>query len=294
MLPQVPEVSLVAGQAGAVDAALLAGAHADSLAVHRVADGVGLGVFEGDEGHQQVQLVLPGEGLVLRHQVGEEGLVDLEVVAALFKGDAVDLLDLLGSGDIVRVDGHHVVAALALGLEDFQRLVGVAGGDDAVGDLPLDELGRGRVTDVAQGDPVAEGTHPVGASGPGIGAGQRGFVQSLHVVHEAGLFQRRGQGTAQCGGGGAHVLEGGGADHAGGGLQLLDQLIAVEGVQEVDIAGPSVEDGDGQLTAVGHVDFSGLLIGVAAVLQFKFLHDTQSFPNLLMRRLSYRPVTGSV
>ena len=47
MLAQIPDVRLVAGQAGAVDAGLLAGAHADGLAVLGVADRVGLGVFQG-------------------------------------------------------------------------------------------------------------------------------------------------------------------------------------------------------------------------------------------------------
>ena len=54
MLPQPPVVRLVACQTGAVDAALLAGAHADGLTVLDVADGVGLGVFQGDEADDQV------------------------------------------------------------------------------------------------------------------------------------------------------------------------------------------------------------------------------------------------
>src|SRR5699024_5134918 len=103
-----------------------------------------------------------------------------------------------------------------------------------------------------------------------------------------------GKGTTQCGGGGAHVLKGRGADKAGGGLELLDQLVAVEGIQEADIAGAAVQNGQGQVGAGGRVDLGGLLVGVAAVLEFKFLHGDQSFPYLFTRRASYWPVVGSV
>ena len=51
-----------------------------------------------------------------------------------------------------------------------------------------------------------------------------------------------------------------------GSLQLLDELPAVECVQEVDVAGTSVQYLDGKLRAVLHVDPGRLLVGVAAVL----------------------------
>ena len=68
------------------------------------------------------------------------------------------------------------------------------------------------------------------------------------------------------------MLEGRHGDHARGLLQLLHKLPGVEGVQEIDIAGAAVQNGDGQLGAVRHVDLRGLLVGVAAVFQFKFFH----------------------
>ena len=55
-LAQEPVVGLRAGKARAVDAALLAGADADGLAILRVADGVGLRVLERDQGNQQIAL----------------------------------------------------------------------------------------------------------------------------------------------------------------------------------------------------------------------------------------------
>ena len=50
MLAEMPDVRLVPSQAGAMDAALLTSAHPDGLAVLGVADGIRLGVFQGDEG----------------------------------------------------------------------------------------------------------------------------------------------------------------------------------------------------------------------------------------------------
>ena len=60
-----------------------------------------------------------------------------------------------GGGHVVFVYLHHVVIALALGLEDSQGLVGIAGGDNTVGDLMLNKPGGGGVADIGEGGPVA-------------------------------------------------------------------------------------------------------------------------------------------
>ena len=116
MLAQPPDIRLVARQAGAVDAALLAGPHADGHAVLHIAHGVGLGVLQGDEGQEHVVLGLLGQNLVLGDDVLEHLLVDVQAVVALLEGDAVDIPALDGGGLIAGVDLHHVVAPLALGL----------------------------------------------------------------------------------------------------------------------------------------------------------------------------------
>ena len=54
VLPQIPDVRLVACQSGAVNTGLLSGADADGLSVLGIADRVGLGVFQGDQGNDQV------------------------------------------------------------------------------------------------------------------------------------------------------------------------------------------------------------------------------------------------
>ena len=183
-----------------------------------------------------------------------------------------DLLALLGIGNVVGVDGNHVVVTLALGSKNGQSFLGVAGGDDTVGNLGLDQLCGHLVADIGQSDPVAEGAQTVSAAGTDVSAGQGILVQAFHIFHKAGLLQLQGQNLAHSGGGGGDMLEGGGAGHAGGFLQFLDQLPGVQGVHEVDVAGTAAEDGDGQLAAVVHVQGSRLLIGIAAILEFKVLH----------------------
>ena len=220
-----------------MDAALLAGAHADGLAVFHVAHGVGLGVLQGDEGDNQIPLGLLGEGLVLGGQVFQQAPVDFQLVAALLKGDAEHVLVLHRGGLVLGVNLHHVVAALALLLQDGQGLIGVAGGDDAVGHLPLQQQSGLLVAHVGESRPVAVGGHAVRAPGGGIGAGQGGKLQ---VIHKVDFLQGVGKGHVHGGASGADVLKGSGGGQAGGLLQLLDQLPAVEGVQKVDVAGLAV------------------------------------------------------
>ena len=59
---------------------------------------------------------------------------------------------------------------------------------------------------------------------------------------------------------------------AGRFFDLLDKLPGVEGVEEVDIAGTAVQDGDRQVRAVLHVDFGRFLVRVTTVFQFEFFH----------------------
>ena len=272
MLAQEEGVGLGAGQTGAVDPGLLARANAHSLSVIGKADGIALGIFQGDQRHNQVDFGGFWQIFVLGDDISQQFGVDFEVVPALLEGDAEDLLGLLLGRNVGGVDGNYVVAAFPLGFQDFQCLVGVAGSNNAVGDLPGDELGGSGIAHIAQSHPVAEGAHPIGATGPSVGAGQGAVVQFGHIVHEAGLFEAIAQGLAHGGGGGRNVLEGGDRHHTGGLLQLLHQLPGVQRVQKVDVAGTAVQNGDGQVRAVRHIDAGGLLVWVAAVFQCKFVH----------------------
>ena len=177
---------------------------------------------------------------------------------------------LHGVGLVVRVDGDHVVVALFLAGKDLQGFRLVARGNDAVGDFVLDELCGGDITDLGEGDPVAERRHAIGTAGAGIGAGQRGELKIRgNVVH---LPLHLGQGQAQGRARRGNMLERGRRGQAAGGFQLLDQLDGVEGIQKIDVAGLAVQHGHGQVGAIFHINAAGLLVGVAAVLQCKFIH----------------------
>ena len=251
---------------------LLSGTDTDCLPVIGKANRVGLGIFQGNQRNHQIPLGTFRQGLVLGHDILQQLLVDLKIISLLFKGDTEDLLALHRLRGIRRVDLHNIVIALPLGLQDFKGFRGIARSDDAIRNLTLNQKGGLLVADIGQRDKVTEGAHPVGASCPGVGAGEGAVVQFGNVVHEARLFQVFRQHLSHGGGGGGDVLEGRHGDHAGGFLQFLHKLPGVEGVQKIDVAGAAVQDGDGQLGAVCHVDLRGLLVGVAAVFQFKFFH----------------------
>ena len=82
------------------------------------------------------------------------------------------------------------------------------------------------------------------------------------------------EGLAHGGAGRGHVLEGRGRRQPRGLLQLLHKLPGVESVEEVDVAGLAVQHLNGQVAAVLHEDARRLLVRVAAVLEFQFVHES--------------------
>src|SRR5699024_4200850 len=151
MAAQLPDISLVSGEASAVDAALLARADADCLAALHIANGVRLRVFERYERQQQVVRRGIRELPVFCNDVGKAVAGDGQAVVALFKADAEDVPPLLVLGLIVRVYAHDVVAALALLTEDFQRAGRVVRSDYAVRDLRQQKPCGGLVAGVGEG-----------------------------------------------------------------------------------------------------------------------------------------------
>ena len=154
-LAQIPVICLVSGKAGAVDPALLARANADGLSILHIADGIGLGVLQCNKRHDKVPLGLVRQVLVSGGEILQQAAVYFQLVPALLEGNAEHVLMLDGGGHVVFVYLHHVVIALALGLEDSQGLVGIAGGDNAVGDLPGQQGGGLLVAHVGERGPVA-------------------------------------------------------------------------------------------------------------------------------------------
>ena len=212
---------------------------------------------------------------------------NFEVVAALLEGDTEDLLVFHLGGNIVRINGNHIIAALALGLQNSQGLLSIAGSDNTIRNLRRDQLGGQFVADIRQSYPVAKGAETVCTTGADIGTGQRVLIQAFHIFYKASLLQLQRQGLAYSGTGGRNMLKGSGTSHAGSFLQFLDQLPGVQGIHKVDIAGTAIQNGDGQFAAIMHIQLSRLLIGVAAILQFKFLHCFSPLYMLVQNPLLY-------
>ena len=248
MLAQPPDVGLVAGKTGAMNTALLSGTDADGLTVLDIAHGIALGVFQGDQTDDEVALGLVGKCLVLCGDMLKQGrVVELHLVASLFKGDAEHLLAFNGGRHIVRVDLDDIIGALALVVQYLQGLGGIVGCNDAIAHLTLDECGRGCIAGVAQCHKVAVAAHAVGATGTGIGASQ-GRKLDLHIVNEIYLLQGVAQWKSYGSTGWRYMLETGCCGETRGGFEFLDKLPAVERVKEVDITGASVQDLDGKFS----------------------------------------------
>lgn len=272
-----PVVGLVAGQTSAVDTALLAGTEADDLAVEGVADRVGLSVLQGDGGDGQVTESSLGQGGGLGSDDVVEGLAgrDDNVVAVLGELNAVQGAALLGSGVVVLIHlKNKVLATLLLG-QDLQGLGLVAGGNNTVGHLARDDLSGGGVDDVAQGENVTEAGHAVSTTGTGISLSQTRGLKALDIVNHVDLALLLGERNTDSRTGGRDVLEAGRSRETKSLLELLDQRPCVEGVKQIDVAGSTVQDLEGQL-ALGHESGSGLLVRVGTVAERELRHAIAS------------------
>ena len=90
MLPQEPGVGLGACQSGAVNAALLTGAHTDGLSIVDKADGVRLGIFEGNEGNDQIDLRTIGQLFLLGDDVLQQMLANFDCPLRRFFSGGTD------------------------------------------------------------------------------------------------------------------------------------------------------------------------------------------------------------
>ena len=98
------------------------------MAVEGVADAVRLGVFDGDGGDCQIAQGRAGElRRVLRADDGGEGFEggDLDVVAALGEGDAVDGAGFLRGGRVGGIDLEDEIFAVFLFGEEREGFVAV-------------------------------------------------------------------------------------------------------------------------------------------------------------------------
>lgn len=262
-----PVVGLVTGKTGAVDTGLLASTETNDLAVGGVADRVALCVLEGDGGNGKVAGSSLGKSAILGGDDGGEALGgDLDIVAVLLKVDAVDGAGLSRAGVVFGVDLENEVLAALLLLEDLERSLLVAGGNDTVRNLLGDDGGSGDVDNVTEGNHIAKRAHAVGTAGTGVGLGESRVLNAGNVVDKVDLALRLGQGKTDGSTGGGDVLEAGSSGLAKSLLELLDEGPGVEGIKKVDVARSTAEGLEGESTLRGESG-SRLLVGVGTVAQ---------------------------
>ena len=269
VLTQPPDVCLVACQTGAVNAALLTCADTDGLTVFDVANAVALRIFEGNQGNDEVALGVGREVLVDGRNVLEEcRVIQFHFVPALFECHAEHLFTLDRCRGVVRVNLYDVVSSLAFVSENLECFLCVAGCNDAVAHFALDDEGCCFVASVAQGNEVAVAAHAVGTASSGISTGD-GAEGHLDVIHEIDAGQGLAQGQTYCSSGWGHVLEACCCGQTRSGFKLLDQLPAVQGVEEIDITGTASQHFDRKITFL-HVNARRLLVGVTSVFELQF------------------------
>ena len=272
-LAQEPAVRLAAREARAVDAALLARADADGLPVIRIADRIRLRVFQRDERDEQVALRRARQLLRLRRDVLQAVLRDGHIVALLRERHAEDLLRLDRGRLVGRIHLDHEIAALALRLQDFQRLRAVRRRDDAVRHLALQKRRRLRIALIRQRHEIAIRAHAVSAARADVRRRDRRKLHALDEIHFLQhIRQRHRHGRTRR----AHMLERSRRRQPRRFLELPYELPAVHRVEQVDIPRLAIQNLEWQLARL-HRHLRRLLVRVAAILQFEFLHFAFSF-----------------
>ena len=187
-------------------AGLLAGSDADRLSVICVADRVRLCILQCDEGNDKIALSGIRNILVGCNDILEDLVVDLKFISSLFECDTEDLFVLKRLRHIALIDLDNVIVSVLLALQDLKRLLSIAGGDNAVGDFPLDDLCCGRITDIGEGNEIAEGAHSVSSAGTCVSTCERGEL--THIIHKIDLLQYIAERKADCSACRGNMLEG--------------------------------------------------------------------------------------
>ncbi|KAH3665931.1 hypothetical protein OGAPHI_004120 [Ogataea philodendri] len=161
---------------GAVDSGLLSGTQTDHHTVLGVADRVGLGVFQSDGSHSQIDGSLLGQVGVLGNELLERRRVDDGVVSLLLQSDSVNLSGLCRLWCVIRIDLQNTVLSTLLFLENLKGGWLVAWSNHTVTDFFGDDRGGWHIDNVGKSNKVTERRHSVGTSGSGVGIGQWGKV----------------------------------------------------------------------------------------------------------------------
>ena len=289
VLTKVPGADLAPRELDAVDATLLPGTNTDHHTILGEADGITLRVLDADGGDDHV-----ADGTVGQVLIGGNGLLHVllgndDVIALLREGHAIDLTVLNGTR-IVSSSGlqNDELSALLL-LEDLKSGGSVAGSNDAIAHLLLEDESGVLVNFVGNGGEVTKGAHGVGIASTEVGEGNGGELGgSIGSNLVRGTFDIRegdGNGSASW----TDVLERGGGGKTGALAKFLHQLPGIGRIQEVDVSGNAIEDREGQLAVQDGGDGRRLLLGVASVLEGELGLVNAGHNGTLLPKLSRKP-----
>ena len=136
-LAQPPVIRFLARQTGAVHSGLLSRAHADGLAILHIAHGIGLGVFQDNQGNLHIPFRFLRQRFVLCDDIGDQRVVDGQLLAALLKGHPVYLFVLQRRRHkIPDRSGSRCNFLFSCG-KNFQRLFGLKPGAITPSDTSL-------------------------------------------------------------------------------------------------------------------------------------------------------------
>src|SRR3989344_2012673 len=176
---QAGVLSLDSGDTRGVDAAHLAGADTDGLAVFRVDDGVGFNELGHFPGEDQVMDFLLAR-CTLSNDLQVFGL-DHADVAALHQQATVDAFEVPASAALGRPFAAFQQAYVGFGGDYGASLCADFRGDDHFDKLALDDgLGGGAVQLTVEGDDAAEGRLGVSSVGQLVGLADAAFAVESH------------------------------------------------------------------------------------------------------------------
>ena len=113
MLSEPPDIGFVSCKPCAVDSRLLSCSDTDSLTVLDIAYAVGLRVLQSDKRDKQIVLFVLRDILVFGYDIGQQLVVYVKLVSALFKRNAENLLSLDRVRNIIFIDFDDVICSLS-------------------------------------------------------------------------------------------------------------------------------------------------------------------------------------
>ena len=118
---------------------LLSCTNADSLSVLNKAYGIGLCIFQDDQRNLHISLGFFRKLFILCYNIGDQRIINCQLLAALFKGDSKYLFVLQRFRNIVFIDLDHIVIAFFLLLQNFKSLLCISRCDHTIRNLSLDQ-----------------------------------------------------------------------------------------------------------------------------------------------------------